>query len=219
MKYLKMLGLAAAAAAALMAFAGAGSASAATSTLCSAATASGVACPLASAWPINQELDLSLKSGTSAKLTDTSNNTLDTCSGAGTTVRGTYAEDSRNGVLAQGPVGALVWETCTVPTTTVQRGGISVEGLAGGNGTVRATGEFRVTINLAVFGKCIYGVTAGTDLGELKEGKPATFVANAVASKFTTPEDECPLGPASAKWTAEYTLTTPANTTLFVSNK
>jgi Cu/Ag efflux protein CusF len=210
MRYLKMLGLAAAAAAALMAFVGAGSASAATSTLCSASES-----PCTNnAWPLKTALDFSLKTGSSAKLVDTNNNTLDTCTGAGTTVAGKLETDSTKGTLAGGAVSALNWETCTKKTKTIKTGGLSVEGGGGGNGTVKATGEFKIEIDTeTLFGICEYGVTAGTTLGEIKEGNPATFVANAVASRLGG-GFACP---TTAKWTAEYTVTSPSNTTLYVS--
>ena len=211
MKYVKMITLAAVAAAALTAFV---AASASASVLCSAPEAT---CSTANRWPIGTTIDFSLKTGTSAKLvTIDGSTTLVTCTGAGTTVHGTLASDTSSATPtnAKGNVSALRWETCTSTTDTLKIGGLEVVQGAGGNGTVKSTGEFQVTINTVLFGSCIYGVAAGTSLGELKEGKPATFVANAgvvrLGTNFACPE--------TAKWTAEYTLTTPANTTLYVSN-
>ena len=207
MKYVKMLGLAAVAATALMAFM---AASASASVLCSTATT-----PCTSKWPTGTVLDFSLKSGGSAKLVTTDGKTtLDTCTGGGTTVSGKLESDTSTGTNAKGNVSALKWETCTFLTNTLKTGGLEVVKGTGGNGTVKSTGEFQVTINTGFFGSCIYGVGAGTTLGELKEGKPATFVANAVAVRFGT-NFACP---ETAKWTGEYTLTTPANTTLYVSS-
>lgn len=209
MKHAKIIGLVAVAAAALMAFVGAGTASAATSTLCSEAKSP---CPEGQRWPLGTVIDFSLKPGTSANLVTTNNEPLDTCTES--TVKGILETDSTKGTLAGGKVTELTWGNCTFPTKTLFTGGLQVEGLAGGNGTVKSTGKFEVEIKTVIFGTCNYGVTEGTDLGELKEGKPATFVANAVAKKLGGSF----LCPETSKWSAEYVLTEPANTTLYVSN-
>ena len=211
MKHLKMLGLAAAAAMALTAFI---AASASASVLCSAAEST---CSAVNRWPIGTTLDFSLKAGTSAKLVTTDGKTtLDTCTGAGTTVSGKLESDTSSATPtnAKGnvPVSGLTWATCTFTTDTLKTGGLEVVQGASGNGTVKVTGEFQVTINTILFGSCVYGVGVGTSLGELKEGKPATFVANATVFRIST--IACP---ETAKWTGEYTLTSPANTTLYVS--
>lgn len=210
MKYVKMLSLAAVAAMALTAFVGAAPASAA-SVLCS--TATNPCAPVAARWPLGTSLDFSLKSGGSAKLITTGGATLDTCTGGGTTVAGKLESDATKGTNAKGNVSALNWETCTVTTKTLKTGGLEVEAGASGNGTVKSYGEFQVTVNTVLFGSCIYGVTAGATLGTLKEGNPAAFVANAVAVKLGG-EAACP---ETTKWTGEYTLTSPANTTLYVA--
>ena len=205
MKYVKMLGLAAAAAAALMAFV---AASASATVLCSAPEST---CSAANRWPLPTTIDFSLKTGTSAKLVTTEGTTLDTCSAS--TVEGVLESDTSTGTNAKGKVTKLTWGSCTFTTDTLKFGGLEVVQPASGNGTVKSTGEFQVTINTLLFGSCVYGVTSGTTLGTLTEGKPATFDANAVAVRFGS-NFACP---ETSKWTAEYTLTTPANTTLYVS--
>jgi len=214
MKYVKMLGLAAVAAMAFMAFAGAGSASAATSTLCSTATN-----PCTSAYPIGTVLDFSLEPEKSAELVTTDKKTvLDKCSGS--TVKGKLERDSRTTPTAQlagGKLTELTWTGCTFPTKTLTpiEGGLEVEGLAGGNGTIKSFGEIRVTIQTVLFGSCVYGVTAGTHLGTLTEGKPATIDAEAVAKKLSGSEAACP---ETSLWTGKYIQTEPKETTMYVSN-
>ena len=213
MKYVKMLGLAAVAAMAVMAFIGASSASA--TVFCSVTQ---TPCPVASKWPVNTVIDFSLKSGTSAKLVTTTGETLDTCTGS--TVKGpvTNAGSSTTTVVGTVAKTDLTWSSCTFPTTTTQGAGLEVHHIPGtDNGTVTASGEFRVTIQTFFFGSCVYGVTAGAHLGTLT-GTTATnthavFHANAVAKKLVGSEAACP---ETSKWTAEYTQTEPKNTDLYV---
>lgn len=213
MKYAKMLALAAVAAGALMAFIGAGTASA--SKLCSTTVDP---CPAGQHWPVNTVLDFSIPSGFSANLVDTSGNSIDKCTTS--TVKGKIDMTGSATETVTGPVEELTWGSCTFPTTTVTKGTIEVHKIAGtSNGTVTAGSEFRVTINTVLFGKCIYGVTAGADLGEITEGNPAVFDANAIAEKIKVePEHNCPVGPSTARWTASYQLTSPSGTTLSVSS-
>jgi len=215
MKYLKMLGLAAVAAAALMAFAGAGTASAKEGVLCSTTSN-----PCNSKWAIGTVLDFSLKSGTSAQLTNAATGeSLDTCTGTGTTVKGDLTANPDATGTATGEITSLEWKTCTFPTTTIERGKLKVERIAGtSNGTVYADAEIRVTINTVFFGSCVYGVKAGADIGTITEGigTGALFKANKVAAvRLTGGEAVCP---ENANWTAEYVLTEPSNTTLSVSS-
>lgn len=217
MKYLKMLGLAAVAAAALMAFVGAGTASAKEGVLCSTTSN-----PCNSKWAANTVLDFSLKTGTSAVLTNEANGeVLDTCKGSGTTVQGKLTANPNATGTATGEITSLQWKECTFTTTTVAgfNGALTVERIAGtSNGTVRADGETRVTINTVLFGSCVYGVTSGAHLGVITEGKgtAATFKAEkAKASRLTGSAFACP---EKSLWTAEYVLTSPSETTLSVSS-
>ena len=200
MKYLRMLGLAAVAAAALTAFVGTGTAMAEKGVLCSTHTT-----PCTSRWTIGTVMDWSLKPGTTAKLVDTSNNTLDSCTTS--TVQGKVTSNPNGTGTAEGPITSLTWGiggSCTVTTDTVKMGGLKVKGISGtDNGTLVSTGTTEVTVN--VFSSCNYGVEAGTSLGTVKGGSSPTFTANAVAKKLNGGF----LCPETTKWTAEYVLNAP----------
>jgi CRISPR/Cas system-associated protein endoribonuclease Cas2 len=211
MKYLRTLCVAVVAScAAVVIFAGVGTASA--SVFC---TVQESTCPTASKWAAGTVLNFSLKSGTSANLVTTGGETLDTCTES--TVKGTIEKAGSNTEQVTGSIGTLTWGKCTFTTTTLLPGKLEVSNITGThNGTVKGDSETRVTINNGFFGSCVYGAIAGTDLGELKEGKPATFVANAVVIRLSGSAVACP---ETAKWTAEYTLTEPTEKTLAVEPK
>jgi hypothetical protein len=201
MKYLKILGLAVVAAMAMMAFIGAGTASATGGVVCSTATN-----PCTSQWPTGTTLDASLVG--SAKLT-AEGVTLDTCTGG--TVHGPLDQGSAT-TMARWTVSTLDWSNCTVTTTTTEGGTLDVTGLAGGSGTVYATG-FKVTTNTSFFGSCVW--TAGTKkhMGTLTEG-----VGTAVKLKINVSVERVSgVCPSTANWEAEYVLTSPSNTTMYVS--
>jgi hypothetical protein len=216
MKYVKMLALAAVAAGALMAFIGAGTASA--TVLCSTTVE-----PCPSNQKVGEiELDFSVPSGGSLLLVDTSGNTLDTCKEG--TVEGKIttpgdATDTTTGELTpkEGTLNktGLTWGGCSFPTKTLSASGkLEIHKIAGtSNGTVTSDSEFQVTINTVLFGSCVYGVHAEESLGDLTEGNPAIFHANATALRLSGPE----VCPPTSKWTGTYTLTTPA-TTISVGN-
>jgi hypothetical protein len=209
MKYLKMIGLAAIAAMALMAFAGAGTASAA-AVLCE----SGTTAPCATKWSTPKALDFSLKTTTSALLTTTEGTTLNKC--ATSTVQGTLTSNVSGGnATGEVPASGLTFGSClTEGVKTLVGGKLTVTAaLAGGAGTVFAD-DFEVTVP-GPFGSCIYGAGNGTHLGTLSEGKAgtSTLVVNAVVTR--TQGTICP---SSAKWVAEYTLTSPTETTLAVTS-
>lgn len=206
MKYLKMLALAAVAAGALTAFIGAGTASA--STFCSTTVES---CPSAQKWPVNEILEFTLTSGTSAQLVNTAGESLDTCKSS--KVKGPVTNAGSSTETLTGSIEELTWGTCTFPTTTTLKGKLEVHKIAGtSNGTVTADGETRVTINTIFFGSCVYTVPTGESIGDITEGNPAIFHANAVAHQV----GENVACPATSKWTATYTLTTTPGTTLSV---
>lgn len=209
MKYLKMLGLAAVAAAALMAFVGAGTASA-NGRLCSTKPEP-VTSHCTSPWATGTIIEFSLKSGSSAKLTDTSGNTLDTCTGS--TVKGSLVSNA-TASTATGTITTLGWSGCTVTTDTIENGSLTITAEDdNGNAIVIEHEKTNVTVN--VFSSCNYGVEAGTQIGTIHEGigTSAIFTANATAKKlgggFLCPE--------TTKWVAEYVLTTPSKTTLWVA--
>jgi hypothetical protein len=206
MKYAKMLALAAVAAGALMAFIGAGTASA--TVLCSTTVE-----PCPAGQKVTGTLDFSIPTGQSASLVNTAGESLDKCSTS--TVKGKISNAGSATETVTGSVEELTWGSCTFPTNTLTKGKLEVHKIAGtSNGTVTADGTFEVTINTVFFGSCIYGVTSGVDLGEITEGNPAVFHANAVAEKFSGSNIACP---ETSKWTATYNLTTPA-TTVSVGN-
>jgi hypothetical protein len=64
-----------------------------------------------------------------------------------------------------------------------------------------------MTIQSFFFGSCVYGVTAGTDLGTFTGGNPAQFTANAVLEKLSGSAFACP---STMLWTATYVSTSPA---------
>jgi len=202
MKHLKLIGIAAVAAIALIAFpAGAGADS---TVFC---TVQESPCPEANRWAAGTELDFSIPSGSSAVLKDTSGNELDKCTGS--TAKGKL--EKAEGVT--GPVESLTWSGCTFTTKTTLAHKLEVENIAGThNGKVTSDGGFEITIEHPLYGSCIYGVASEVTVGELKEGKPATFVANAVATRFGS-NSNCP---STARWTGNYTLTEPAGKTLSV---
>ena len=228
MKHLKMLGLAAMAAMALMALVGAGTASAKEGVLCSVSTDP---CPLASKWPVGTVLDFSQEPGTTLKLLNTAGETLDTCTTA--TVKGELtanpAEPETTGAgTATGKITELTWGSpttpCLYPTTTVTKGALKIEAEdAKGNGNVYADAKIEVTIQIPIFGSCIYGVEANTKIGTLSEGKKVaktnegapTFTANAIAKRLNA-NFACP---ETAVWSGSYILTAPENTTLWVTKK
>src|SRR6476660_2459621 len=201
MKYVKMLGLAAVAAAALMALVGAGTASA-KGTLCSAAEPT---CAAANRWAVPTTMLWSLQQGGSAHLEDTSGNTLDTCTES--TVDGDLTSNTAGGEpTATGNNTSITWGGCTATTDTTKLGKLKIAAAGGGNGTLIADEEIKVTIN--IFGSCEYGVTAGTKLGTITEGKVAAgstspiFHAEAVATRLSGL-----ICPSTAKWTATYVMT------------
>jgi len=217
MRYAKMLALAAVAAGALMAFIGAGTASA--TVLCSTTV---TPCPAGQDVEVGTELDFSLKSGTSAVLVDTAGNELDSCTGS--TVEGKITNTGGSTSTVTGELTpkegtlnktGLTWSGCTFPTKTLSATGkLEIHQITGSsNGTVTSDSEFQVTINTIFFGSCVYGVKAGTSLGDLIEGKPAHFTANATAIKLEGSQVACP---ETSKWTATYVLTEPKETTLSV---
>lgn len=207
MRYLKMLGLAAIAAAALTALAGAGSASA--TVLCSTTADP---CPSGQDWPVGITLDWSLVPGTSIVQTDTAGNVLSTCKES--TVKWTMTKTGSSVETVTGVDEETTFGACTFPTKTIKLANTEIHKIAGtSNGTVTADGVTEITINNPFFGSCIYGVPNGASLGEITEGKPPIFHVNAVTVKLSGGAG-CP---ATDKWTATYTLTSPANTTLSVS--
>jgi hypothetical protein len=201
MKYLKMLGLAAVAAAALMAFVGAGTASA--TVICSATENP---CAAANKWPTGTTAAFSLKSGSSAKLTDTFGNVLDTCTGSSVTGPLTNAGSATTTVVGSVGQGALTWSKCTDTTATLTGGELEIHNIAGThNGTVTGIG-FVVTVwNTFIGASCNYTAGAGTDLG-VYDSATKVLAVNAVVRK-TIEHGGSNLCPETTRWVAEYSYT------------
>lgn len=210
MRNLKMLALAAVAASALMAFIGAGTASA--TVLCSTTTGNNP-CPTAQKW-FNQPLLFSLTPETSLLLKETGGSTFQTCKGSEIGAEITNTGSSTETVTGKFTKSTLT--SCTFPHTTTALGGFEIHRIAGtSNGTVTVDGVTKTTINTVFFGTCVYGVENGKSLGDITEGKPAILHINAVKKKMEGSNVACP---ETLLWTATYTLTSPKETTLSVSD-
>ena len=185
MRNLKLLGFAAVAATALMAFA--------------ASSASATALYNGSGTKLGKGaiIDFSIPSGSSAKLVDTENEPIDTCTIS--TVKGELENEHT------GKITVLSWEKCTFTTTTKTPGKLEVVSTGGTTGEVQADATIEVTIDTVFFGSCVYGVTAGSRVGTLA-GSPAVFTGNAIAERFTGSNISCP---TTAKWTGTYNATEP----------
>lgn len=204
MKHVKLFVLAVLAGTLLMALIGAGTATGAPN-FCVVQESP---CKEANRWAVGTTLDFSLKSGTNAKLASTAGETLEECTGS--TLKGKIEKSEPVTVSIE----TLTWSGCFfAPAVTTKLGKIKVKYLGTHNGTAIADTELAVTFEAVFFGSCIYGITEGSNLGELKEGKPAALVFNAVAEKRSGSAFVCP---ETAKWTAEYTLTEPKEKTLSV---
>lgn len=199
MKYLKMLGLAAVAAMALMAFA-AGTASATT-------LDNGKGEHLS----IGTAIDASLTE--SAELLDTNNNPLDTCSTGtieGVTTTTGAANETVKGTVATAD---LTWGGCTTTTDTTAGGELEIHWISGGrNGTLTGN-TFSVTV--AIFGvSCSYGLSTtdtNVHVGTLNGSDTApTMAINTIVVK-TAGGFLCP---GSARWKANYRVTTPTGLTV-----
>ena len=188
MKFTKILGVVAVAALALMAF---------------ASTASATRLEVNGVAKTTEDvtLEATLKSGTSALLTDTFNAFANTCTVS--TVKGTDSTSTGGtGVAVSGPVSELSWSSCTEGNPTVDaKGSLTVENVAGTtNGTVKSLNA-KVTVPSALGPlTCTTPATGGTDLGTLKG------VASGNASLKVEAVLSCGI---TAKWTGEYVVTSP----------
>jgi hypothetical protein len=197
MKYLKILSLAAVAAMALMAF-GAGTASA------TKLYGSGVALG------VGTELKGSLTG--SASLTTTEGTVLNTCTGSALAGKTTTAGGAAETVKGTVATSALTWSGCTNTVTTLEGGELEVHHVTGTtNGTLTAKG-FKVTVQTP-FGSCVFTAATGTHMGTLTGSTTgnATMDVNAVVTR------ESGLCPSSAKWVANYAVTSPTKLTVEAS--
>ena len=216
MKYVKMLGLAAVAAAALMAFVGAGTASA-TGVLCSTTTGNN-ACPAAQRWAVGTVLHMTAEE--SLKTATTGGITVNTCSEG--TMETKITVNPGGATTTTSVIEETGWGTpatpCMTPVFALALGKLKFDRIAGtSNGTVTADEEIKVTIEGLFAGEtCNYEVAAGTSIGTITEGAPATLDLDAVMRKF--PGHSCFFGPETTTWTGKYKVTSPASTTLSVSS-
>jgi hypothetical protein len=197
------------------------------------ASAGGVFCDLTenncpSKWNVNQILDFKLEAGTSAELVTTENKVVTTC--AASTLETELVSNPDGESEATGRNAALTWGNgttfCDLETTTIELGKLKFANIAGTfNGTVKADALIKITVESETFGKCVYGIEAGTDMGELKEGKvelgstSPTFKLNVVMTKRASAEDPCLGGPTTLRLIASYIMETPLKTTLAITAK
>jgi hypothetical protein len=176
----------------LMAFIGVGSASA--TVLCSESTTS--ECTSDGGPVINASLTKA------SKISTTEGTVLDECTSG--TIVGAPSKIGSSTETVSGPVGELTWASCTKTTDTISNGELEIHSISGtDNGTV--TGK-NSSVTAFISGvSCTYGTGTGTDLGTLEGGSPATINVSAVLAK-TAGGFLCP---ASVKWTATYSVTSP----------
>jgi hypothetical protein len=206
MKYLKILGLAAVAAMALAAFAGAGTASA--STLCKTTVAE---CPAAWDWPSGTEIHAVLDSSTATLETTEGFELIDTCTGS--TTAGKTSNTGSSTETVGGPLSSLTFTGCTFTTKVLKAGSLEIHADGDTGAGILTSKEAEVTVLAFGFIDCIAKTGTGTTIGTMDE--PASASSDATMTVNAT----IPLSgggcPATSKWTAEYTVTTP--TPLYVS--
>jgi len=190
MKHLKMLGLAVIAALGLMAFVGAGTASATTLATDSAGTTK---------YAAGTEIHKTLEKNTSVTWTDTSGNTIATCTGS--TMKGTIG--TATGTWVSVNLGTLTWEGCSQTTDTLKAGSFEIMQTTGDAGEVVSKG---MEVTLSIFGvSCVYGTGEGTKLETVTGGEAPTTKATGtvprVAGGF--------LCPSTSITHAAYIITTP----------
>lgn len=171
MKQLKLFVLAVAAVLGFAAFAGAGTSQA--TVLC---TTADNGCTMT--YSLGTPIDLSLKTGTTMALKNTSGSLEATCSGG--TIKGKVGAETASAT----PVGLSEWSwsSCTTTTSTVAVGSLEVDLIKGThNGTVTGKGtEWKFTLAGV---ECTFGTGTGTDLGTLTSGAGAVLDVNAVVNK------------------------------------
>jgi hypothetical protein len=190
MKNLKMLGTAIAAMV-LLGVAGASAAQASTSLY----TDSAKTIP----YPAGTVVDLSLKSGTSTTLKDTSGSTLATCTGS--TAKGKTASETGEAISVS--LETLSWSGCSTTTNTLANGSLEIKWTSGSSGEVIGR---KTEWTVAIFGvSCTYGFGEGTKLGTIAGGEAPLLKVEAgvkkTAGSFLCPE--------TATFAAEYVFTEP----------
>jgi hypothetical protein len=144
-------------------------------------------------------VDFSLKSGSSAKLTNSGGETLATCTGS--TAKGKASNEG--GQVAVVNLETLSWSACNQTTDTLTSGSLEFAWTSGSSGEVIGV---RSRVTMQIFGvSCIYGFGTGTTLGTITGGEAPTLKieapVNKTAAGFLCPE------PVSLQ--AEYVVTEP----------
>jgi hypothetical protein len=196
MKHLKMLGLLAVTAALAAVFAGSASAT----VICKNNLNTSVC---SEPYPVGTEGTASLKAGTSMKLTDTSGNTLDTCTGS--TIKSTLEKAGSATSTVKSGVSTMTFSGCTVTTDTVNGGYGELHHIAGTDNGSLTTFNTQVTVN--VFSSCVYGPSNGANIGTTVGGNPGHLTLNMVAIKISGGF----LCPETTRVTGEYVATSPTN--------
>lgn len=189
MKHLKLL-VAAITALGLMAFGGASTASATTLFTDSAHTID---------YPAGTTLHLTQVSGTTTVETDTSGNTISTCSNS--TIHATTLNTTGTWIAAT--IDSFTWEGCSQTTDTTAKGSLELMWTSGGSAEVVGKGTKWTSTLFGV--SCTYGFGEGTKLGTVGGGSAPVLKINASIPKieggFLCPSTEIIHG--------EYVFTSP----------
>jgi hypothetical protein len=188
MKYLKTIGLAMAAAMALMAMGGVGSASATTLEVGGVTKNASVS------------LKMSLKSGTSLIMRDTSGFNLRTCT---MSELGLSTASPYTGTVVGGRVSQAGFWICDAPLTVAKMGQLTLEHLPGTTNAL-AYLETQLILDSTAYGTVTCETTPGTPLGTLT-GVAAGHATLDVNTVLDCGEEAW----TTAKWTATYTVTSP----------
>jgi hypothetical protein len=185
MRYIKMIGLAAMATMALMAVS-AGSASATTLEVTGVKQLKAVT------------ISATLAAGTSAELSTTSSEFVDTC----TTSAVSGKTETTTGTTVGGKVTGLSFTNCTHTTHVKANGSLTVENAGNTNGTVRSTGA-EVQVQSTSFGVTLTCKTDNTHLGTLTGSLHGHATLNIKAVV------DCGFFAPTANWVGTYTVTSP----------
>jgi hypothetical protein len=188
MKALRVLGLATIAAMALTALAGAGTAQAILYTDAAKTIR----------YSAGTVVDLSLKSGTTTKLTNGSGGTEVTCTES--TAKGKVANEPGEPIVV---IETLTWGSCNRTTDTIANGKLEIKWTSGTSGEVIGR-ETQWTSNL-VGVSCTYGFGESTKLGTISGGEAPVLKIEAVVKKIAGAF----LCPEKLILDAEYVFTEP----------
>jgi hypothetical protein len=129
-------------------------------------------------YPSATAIGLSLKSGTTMALKNTSGSLEATCTGGA--VSGKSGAETATAIPVE--LSEWSWSSCSQTTDTVASGSLEVDLIKGThNGTVTGKGtEWKFTLSGV---NCTFGTGTGTDLGTLTSGAGAVLDVNAVINK------------------------------------